>query len=159
MKQYPGDVTNHWVYQSIRQSVERLYAGGFEQLSQLDQLPTEIALQIAATLLEGCYNSTNTLWIQLCRWKFWQIPRDWLLKQLPALFSVLRIDWADEYETGNLLVVFQQDELLLKAVYWYAKEQCPMLAPDCQELLEMPFRERCRYFEQTMEHIRYLGLE
>lgn len=96
-------IRERWEYQRICGRLETLSLGLSEHIERLPALPEETALIAGGYLLAGCCDSTNEIWVILCREKIWQLPGDWLTENLEQLIAAGDIDLADDYEYANLL--------------------------------------------------------
>lgn len=96
-------IRERWEYQRICSRLEALSPGLSEHIERLPALPEEVAQKAGGYLLAGCCDSTNEIWMILCREKIWQLPGDWLTEKLEQLIAAGGIDLADDYEYANLL--------------------------------------------------------
>ena len=96
-------ITERWEYKRICSHLDTLSPGLSGHIRRLPALPEETAVAAGGYLLAGCCDSTNEIWVVLCREKIWQLPGDWLTEKLEKLIKAGRIDLTDDYEYANLL--------------------------------------------------------
>lgn len=114
-----------WVWEKIREDLERISPQCLGALHQLDALPQEKAVSVAAYLWEGCFQSSNCLWVVLCGGLLYRIPQDWLAAHILEILERTNVDWQDGFEFYNLCAAFYHAPDILAQILEYAKEKIP----------------------------------
>lgn len=114
-----------WVQEKISEDLNNIYPHGIDILGSIDTIPYDKALKITAYLWEGCFQSTNELWIYICSGLLYRIPEKWITENVENILSVIEINWEDDFEYYNLFPVFYHIPEIADKVYEYALKKIP----------------------------------
>lgn len=114
-----------WVQEKINEDLNNIYPQSIDMLRNIDAIPYDKALRIAAYLWEGCFHSTNELWIYLCSGLLYRIPEKWITENIENILPVIDIDWEDDFEYYNLFPVFYHIPEIADKVFEYALKKVP----------------------------------
>lgn len=114
-----------WVQERINKDLNNIYPQSIDILKNIDTIPHDKALRITAYLWEGCFQSTNELWIYLCGGLLYRLPEKWILANIENILSVIEINWEDDFEYYNLFPVFYHIPEIADKVFEYALKKIP----------------------------------
>ena len=114
-----------WVLETIRENLERISPQCPGCLRRIDELPHEKAVRIAAYLWEGCFQSTNDVWITVCNGLLYEIPLEWFQAHVMEVLDSAAVNWNDDFEFYNLCAVFYHAPEVLVQVLDCAGQRIP----------------------------------
>lgn len=123
-----------WIHDEIKKSLAKIHPDSIRQLSKIDQLPTEKAVQVAAYLWLNCCTTDNDIWYTSSRGLLWEIPNIWIADNIDAILDQMPIDWLDDFEYANLCATFCHVPEILQTLITKGKEQ--ITAPEVLEYAE-----------------------
>ena len=144
-----------WIQKKIREDLENIEPQCLSKLRRINALPQEKAVRIAAYLWEGCFQSSNDIWVTLCGGLLYMLPPEWLEAHVTEVLDRLEIDWHDEFEFYNLCPAFYHLPGALTQILAYAEGRIPKASAgewlsDMREMMgsRKHFRQVTQYFEQ-----------
>ncbi|MGO4350274.1 hypothetical protein AB4Z45_32980 [Paenibacillus sp. MCAF9] len=91
----------------LRKALNKVLPDAYESLKTLDQMPSEIGMNLLGVLVNYACESQNITVITLARDSMKKIPLKWLTQYYPEVVN-RSIDWADEWQYIRLLEVTQE---------------------------------------------------
>lgn len=114
-----------WITEKIKNDLENIYPQCLNILDCIDIIPHEKAVKIVSYLCEGCFESTNDIWIIICSRLLYQIPEKWIEENIQEILSILNIHWNDDFEFYNLCAIFQHIPNIIEQIIDYSKTKIP----------------------------------
>lgn len=129
-----------WIQKRIREDLDHIHPHCIKKLCCIDSMPHKKAIKIAAYLWEGCFESSNDIWIVSCSGLLYEMPEKWLEKNVQEILETINIDWSDEFEYYNLCAVFRHIPGMMEQILKYAELRIPAdnrseLINDVKELI------------------------
>ena len=144
-----------WIQKKIQEDLENIEPQCLGKLRRVDALPLEKAVRIAAYLWEGCFQSSNDVWVVLCGGLLYMLPAEWLEAHIGEILDCLEVDWSDEFEFCNLCAAFYHLPDILRQILAYAEKRIPEAnaggwISDMRERMgsQEHFRQMMKYFEE-----------
>lgn len=112
-----------WVFETIKRDIENISPKGINYLQNIEDIPYNEAILLAAYLWTNCSITTNDFWYIPCRILLWKIPYSWIETNLEEIIKYVEIDWAADFEYDNLCAAFFHVPSILKNLIQYGKEK------------------------------------
>lgn len=87
-----------WIQKKIREDLDNLYPNCLSRLCRIETIPHEKAIKIVSYLWEGCFQSSNDIWIIVCSGLLYKIPVKWIDENMREIIDIINIDWNNDFD-------------------------------------------------------------
>ena len=133
----------------------------FDAMSLCETIPHEKSVRIVHALLSAMC-ATNDLLIMLASAKLWEMPKDWLVKNIEEILvtaDATQCNINDEYDYCRMYdAVSHIPELREIVIRIGLGQENPEVRSLAAENEKRPEQEHARFFEYTTNHMKYLHL-
>lgn len=141
-----------YAWEMIQKEILKINTNGMQYLTNIEKLPHEHALQIAAYLWECCCTTDNDFWYTIARGLLWNIPLHWTQHYTTQILQIMDVNWQDDFEYNNACVVFAHQPEILQILIDWGKQNG--MTEDATEWEKIGCQTK--YFTQTMAEFERL---